>query len=170
MQKKIKSLFFRFQSTIYKSLFLSKFCVRVTAQSKTIIFKPATPLDGEKSSSWTSNFWAKSFLPFDLYHEKSCKNGEISSRPQGHHFVAPVSAHLLNTTVVKHFCYNVLALNALPVHLLRHVFCFQFFGSVFPCLFSVCLFGGLGRPFGCHWVDFGLIWGAFGQHFADFLK
>jgi len=67
---------------IYKSLFLSKFFVRVTARSKTMIFKPTTPLDGEKSSLWISNFWAKSFLPFDLYHEKSCKNGEISTRPQ----------------------------------------------------------------------------------------
>ena len=73
--------------TIYKSLFLSKFFVRVTARSKTMIFKPTTPLDGEKSSLWISNFWAKSFLPFDLYHEKSCKNGEISTRPQAHHFV-----------------------------------------------------------------------------------
>ena len=69
-------------SSIYKSLFLSKFFVRVTARSKTMFFKPTTPLDGEKSSLWTSNFWAKSFLPFDLYHGKSCKNGEISTRPQ----------------------------------------------------------------------------------------
>ena len=66
--------------TIYKSLFLSKFFVRVTARSKTMIFKPTTPLDGEKCSLWISNFWSKSFLPFDLYREKSCKNGEISTR------------------------------------------------------------------------------------------
>ena len=52
-----------------------------------MFFKPTTPLDGQKCSLPTSNFWAKSFLPFDLYHEKSCKNGEISTRPQAHHFV-----------------------------------------------------------------------------------
>ena len=32
-----------------------------------------------------------------------------------------MSAHLVNTTVVKHFFYNALALNALPVPLLRQV-------------------------------------------------
>ena len=37
-------------------------------------------------------------------------------------FVAPVSAHLVNTTVVQHFFYNALALNALPVPLLRQIF------------------------------------------------
>ena len=68
--------------TIYKSLFITFFFVRDRGRSKTIFFKPTTPLDGQKCSLRTSNFWAKSFLPFDLYHEKSCKNGEISTRPQ----------------------------------------------------------------------------------------
>ena len=44
-----------------------------------MFFKPTTPLDGQKCSLPTSNFWAKSFSPFDLYHGKSCKNGEIST-------------------------------------------------------------------------------------------
>ena len=82
LKNEIDLKFCVFQTTIYKSLFLSKFCVRVTVRSKTMIFKPTTPLDVEKCSLWISNFWVKSFLPFDLYHEKSCKNGEISSRPQ----------------------------------------------------------------------------------------
>ena len=36
--------------------------------------------------------------------------------------VASVSALLVRATVVKHFFYNSLALNALPVPLLRQVF------------------------------------------------
>ena len=36
--------------------------------------------------------------------------------------VASLSASLVSPTVVKHFFYNALALNALPVHLLRQVF------------------------------------------------
>ena len=71
-----------------------------------------------------------------------------------------MSARLVSPTVVKHFFYNALALNALPVHLLRQVFfrsleapffvfvfseffCFRFLELSFSILeFILELFGG----------------------------
>ena len=79
-------------------------------------------------------------------------------------FVAPVSAHLVNTTVVKHFFYNAPALNALPVHLLRQVYFFVFWG-LFLGSFSVRLFGSLKGAcwglWGRFWSHLGSIWGSF---------
>jgi len=81
-----------------------------------------------------------------------------------------VSAHLLNARVVKHFVYNAPALSALPVHLLRQVYFFDFLGVCFLVSFSVRLFGVPGGPFGGHWVVLGGHLGSFGSHFGDFLE
>ena len=70
-----------FFKSIYKRLVINFFFVRDRGRSKTMIFKPTTTLDGEKCSLWTSNFWAKSNSPFDLYQRKSLKNREISLCP-----------------------------------------------------------------------------------------
>ena len=74
-----------------------------------------------------------------------------------------MSAQLLNATDVKHCFCNALVLNALPVPLLRQVYFFGLFYLFFPCLFSVRFLEGLVGAFGDHWVDFGIIWGAFGS-------
>ena len=75
-------------------------------------------------------------------------------------FVAPGSAHLVNTTVVKHFFYNALALNALPVHLLRQVYFLGLFGFVFFVRFPFFFWEGLEGPLGA----IGSIWEPFGEH------
>ena len=78
---------------------------------------------------------------------------------------------------MKHFCYNALALDALPVHLLRQVvgpdrgaggFIFWSFLESFSLSVFCSSFWGAGEVFGGSGVDFGAIWGAFGGHFGHF--
>ena len=69
---------------------------------------------------------------------------------------------------MKRFCYNALALDALPVHLLRQVFLFCLFGVFFRVRFRFVFMGPLKGPVGGSGVDFGAIWGAFGGHFGHF--
>ena len=63
---------------------------------------------------------------------------------------------------MKHFFYNVPALNALPVHLLRQVFFLVFLGSLFRVRvldgFGEALEGPLG-PLGSIWEPFGVPFG-----------
>ena len=76
-----------------------------------------------------------------------------------------MSAHLVNTTVLEHFFYNALALNALPVPLLRQVYFFSVSELLFSCLFSVRFVEGVGRvfwrPYGSFWINFEVIWESF---------
>ena len=74
------------------------------------------------------------------------------------------SAHLVNTTVVKHFFYNALALNALPVHLLRQVYVLVFFGVFFSLRFLLVFlrcWRGLWGLWGRFWSHLGSIWKSF---------
>ena len=71
---------------------------------------------------------------------------------------------------MKHFFYNALALNALPVHLLRQVYFFVFFGVFFSLRFLFVFLEALEGPLGAIGVDLGAIWGAFWGHFGDFFR
>ena len=76
-----------------------------------------------------------------------------------------MSAHLVNARVVQHFFYNAPALNALPVHLLRQVFIFVVFWSLFLSPFSVRVFEVLERSLG----SLGSILEPFGEHLGVIL-
>ena len=68
-----------------------------------------------------------------------------------------MSAHLVNARAVKHFFYNALALNALPVHLLRQVHFFMFWSFFFRFCFLLVFWKVLEGSFGARMVHFGSI-------------
>ena len=73
-----------------------------------------------------------------------------------------MSACFVSPAVVNLVFYNAPALNALPVHLLRQVYFFDFF-CVFFCVGFLCVFWeALRGPLGA----LGSIWEPFGEHFG----
>ena len=75
-----------------------------------------------------------------------------------------MSARLVSPTVVNHFFYNALALNALPVHLLRQVYFFLFLGSLFCVRFLFVFLEALEGPL----EVIGSILGHLGSIFVSF--
>ena len=68
------------------------------------------------------------------------------------------------------FFYNALALNALPVHLLRQVFFEGPLSSFFRVSFLFAFWMVLEGPLGAHMVPWEVIWWSFGGHFGDFFR
>ena len=83
-------------------------------------------------------------------------------------FLLHLSACPVSPTVVKHFFHKALALNALPVHLLRQVYFFVFLSFLFRVCFLFVWWKVLEGSFGARRVLFGSILETFGCHFGDF--
>ena len=158
------------------------FCITVCTQCIAFV----RDCDGFRLYFWLQNSSSSSYCIL-FYYVLSClslpcrcgggRAARRDRRPQellGHastrlSFLLHLCLLVLSIQQLWDMCfYNSLDLNALPVHLLRQVYFFSLFSVFFWCLFSVPLFGGLGDHLRGHWVDLGVIWGAFGFHFCDF--